>query len=116
MEVFYNLSHAGNINEAAKAVEPLTSPGLNFMWADTAGNIGWWAAGKLPVRPPHVNPAIILEGSTGNDDPLGWLDFKDNPQIINPTRGVYILPIISLMIWERSRSWILRAIQQGRQD
>ncbi len=88
MQVFYNLSHAGDIKDAATAVEPLTSPGLNFMWADTAGNIGWWAAGKLPVRPSHVNPQLILDGSTGNDDPTGWLDFKDNPQIINPARGV----------------------------
>ena len=88
MEVFYNLSHAGNVQDAAKAVEPLVAPGLNFMWADTAGNIGWWAAGKIPLRPAHVNPQLILEGSTGNDDPIGWLDFKDNPQIINPARGV----------------------------
>jgi penicillin amidase len=58
------------------------------MWADTAGNIAWWAAGKLPVRPPHVNPQVILDGSTGQDDPLGWLPFAQNPQIVNPPRGV----------------------------
>ncbi len=87
LEVFYNLSHARNATEAAVAVSPLTSPGLNFMWADTLGNIAWWAAGKIPVRPAHVNPQLILDGSTGLDDPLGWLDFKDNPQILNPERG-----------------------------
>ncbi len=88
LQVFYNISHASNAAEAAIAVEPLTSPGLNFMWGDTAGNIAWWAAGKLPIRPKHVNPQLILDGSTGLDDPLGWLDFKQNPQILNPARGV----------------------------
>lgn len=88
LQVFYNISHASNVQEAAAAVEPLTSPGLNFMWADTAGNIAWWAAGKLPIRPKHVNPQLILDGSTGLDDPQGWLDFKQNPQILNPSRGV----------------------------
>jgi penicillin amidase len=88
LQVFYNLSHASNAAEAAVAVEPLTAPGLNFMWADTIGNIAWWAAGKLPIRPKHVNPQLILDGSTGLDDPQGWLDFKQNPQILNPARGV----------------------------
>jgi penicillin amidase len=88
LQVFYNLSHAADVTDAAKAVEPLTSPGLNFMWADTSGNIAWWAAGKLPVRPAHVNPQIILDGSTGADDPTGWLDFSQNPQILNPAKGV----------------------------
>lgn len=87
-EVFYNMTIARDVRDAAKAVAPLTSPGLNFMWADVKGNIGWWAAGKLPVRPAHVDPQRLLDGSTGNDDILGWHDFNDNPQIINPERGV----------------------------
>jgi penicillin amidase len=88
LQVFYNLSHAADAMDAAKAVEPLTSPGLNFMWADTSGNIAWWAAAKLPIRPAHVNPQIILDGSTGADDPTGWLDFTQNPQMLNPLKGV----------------------------
>jgi penicillin amidase len=88
LEVFYNLSQARDVRDAAVAVEPLTAPGLNFMWADTAGNIAWWAAGKIPIRPKHVNPQLILDGSSGNDDPTGWLPFSENPQIINPARGV----------------------------
>jgi penicillin amidase len=87
-EVFYALTKSKNVWDAATAVEPLTAPGLNFMWADTEGNIGWWAAGKLPIRPSHVDPQIILDGASGKDDIIGWYDFKDNPQIINPARGV----------------------------
>ncbi|WP_165372159.1 penicillin acylase family protein [Emticicia agri] len=88
LEVFYDMAHARNAAEASKAVSTLTAPGLNFMWADTEGNIAWWAAAKLPKRPATVNPMLILDGSTGNDDPIGWYDFSQNPQILNPARGV----------------------------
>lgn len=88
LEVFYDISHSKNATQAAKAVSNLSAPGLNFMWGDTEGNIAWWAAAKLPKRPKHVNPMLILEGSTGNDDPVGWYDFSENPQILNPQRGV----------------------------
>lgn len=87
MEVFYNLCKAKNVMDARAAVAPLTAPGLNFMWADTEGNIAWWAAGKLPKRPSHVNSFLILDGSSGNDDWQGFEDFDLNPQILNPERG-----------------------------
>ena len=88
LNVFYNVCKSKNVKDMSLAVAPLTSPGLNFMWGDTQGNIAWWAAGKLPIRPKHVNPQLILDGSTGLDDPLGWYDFSLNPQIANPENGV----------------------------
>jgi penicillin amidase len=88
LEAFYKLSHAKRVPEARAAVSLLTSPGLNIMWADTTGDIAWWAAGKLPIRPAHVNPNLILDGASGADDPTGWLPFDMNPQILNPARGV----------------------------
>ncbi len=88
LESFYKMAHAKNATEVGEAVSKLTSPGLNVMWGDTEGNIAWWAAGRLPKRPAHVNPMVILDGSTGNDDPQGWYDFSLNPQILNPKRGV----------------------------
>jgi penicillin G amidase len=88
LQAFYDLAHAHNATQAGKAASLLHAPGLNIMWADNAGNIAWWAAAKLPKRPAHVNSGLILDGSTGNDDPIGWLDFSQNPQISNPAKGV----------------------------
>lgn len=87
-ETFYDLAHAKNATQAGKAVAKLHAPGLNVMWADSEGNIAWWAAAKLPQRPPQVRPYLLLDGSTGADDPTGWLPFSQNPQILNPERGV----------------------------
>lgn len=83
----YDLSHAKNINEARTAASQIAAPGLNGMYADKEGNIAWWAMAKLPIRPDHVNSKLFLDGASGNDEILGYFDFKDNPQSENPPEG-----------------------------
>ena len=61
--------------------------GLNVMYGDRDGNIAWWAAAKLIKRPDHVNSKLFLDGAGGQDDPLGWYDFSQNPQSENPPTG-----------------------------
>ena len=87
MSIFYKLCKAKNTTEAEDAVKDLSSSGLNFVWADSEGNIAWWAAGKLPIRPKGVNPILILDGSTGDDDWLGYEPWANNPKNINPAKG-----------------------------
>jgi penicillin G amidase len=89
-EAFYQLAHARNAQQAAQAASLIHAPGLNIMWADTAGSIAWWATGWLPIRPAQVNPGLLLNGSTGTDEPLGWRPFAHNPQSLNPASGVII--------------------------
>jgi penicillin amidase len=45
------------------------------MYGDAKGNIAWWASAKLPKRPAHVKPYMILDGASGKDEIEGWLDF-----------------------------------------
>ncbi|MBO9640248.1 MAG: penicillin acylase family protein [Siphonobacter aquaeclarae] len=87
-EAFYGLAHSSDATEAAAQAAKIHAPGLNIMWGDTKGNIAWWAVARLPKRPAGVRPYVMLDGSTGNDDPVGWYDFSQNPQILNPPRGV----------------------------
>jgi len=87
LEVFYGMCKAKNAGEARNVAQHLTAPGLNIMWADTEGNIAWWAAGKLPIRPSHVNPNLILDGSSGLDEWQGYSSFDFNPQVLNPEKG-----------------------------
>lgn len=84
----YGMAHAKNAKEVEQYVKLIHAPGLNVMWGDTEGNIAWWATAKLIKRPPHVNSKLVLDGSSGNDEPLGWHDFSENPQILNPESGV----------------------------
>ncbi len=84
----YGLTRAKNVKQAEQAVRKIYSPGLNVMYADKHGDIAWWAAAKLVKRPAHVNSSSILDGASGKDDPLGFYDFSNNPQILNPESGV----------------------------
>ncbi|MCV2350723.1 penicillin acylase family protein [Paucibacter sp. Y2R2-4] len=90
LEAFYALNRADTLSSARKAVSQIHAPGLNVVWANAAGDIGWWAAAKLPIRPKGVNPNLILDGASGEAEKLGWLPFEKNPQEENPARG-YIL-------------------------
>lgn len=87
LQAAYLLNRANNFAEAQKAVSLFSAPGLNVMYGDVDGNIAWWAAGKLPIRPAHVVSKFFLDGASGNDEYLGFYPFEKNPQSINPPWG-----------------------------
>ncbi|HRI87770.1 MAG TPA: penicillin acylase family protein [Candidatus Hydrogenedentes bacterium] len=90
MGAFYKMGHAADYDAFAAAMPLITSPGLNVSYADSAGNIAWWAAGTLPVRPPHVNPKQLLDGGSGKDEVLGYVPFALNPHLKNPASGYIV--------------------------
>lgn len=87
MAALYQINHISSIDDARKGASMIEAPGLNVMYADTTGNIAWWACAKLPKRPSHVDSKLALDGSTGLDDVLGYYDFTSNPQAENPPWG-----------------------------
>ncbi len=90
LDGFYKLNRADTRAKARSAAEQIQAPGLNIVWANAAGDIGWWAAAKLPIRPLGVNPTFILDGSTPESDKLGFYNFSFNPQEENPARGYIV--------------------------
>ena len=90
LDAFYQLNRADTLAKARAASQKIHAPGLNIVWANASGDIGWWAAAKLPLRPSGVDPAFILDGSSFKADKLGFVSFTDNPQEENPTRGYIV--------------------------
>jgi len=90
LDAFYELNRANTLEKARNAASKIHAPGLNVVWASASGDIGWWAAAKLPIRPDGVNPSFILDGSTAAADKLGYYRFSDNPQEENPQRGYIV--------------------------
>ncbi|MDR3370352.1 penicillin acylase family protein [Rhodoferax sp.] len=90
LDAFYELNRANTLAKAREAASKIHAPGLNIVWANASGDIGWWAAAKLPIRPPGVNPAFILDGEEEESDKLGFYRFSDNPQEENPPRGYIV--------------------------
>ncbi|HRI79039.1 MAG TPA: penicillin acylase family protein [Cyclobacteriaceae bacterium] len=87
LQAAYLLNHAERFDDAQRAAELFSSPGLNVMYGDVAGNIAWWAVAKLPIRPIGVNSKLFLDGASGKDEYTGYYDFPKNPQSINPPWG-----------------------------
>jgi len=87
IQAFYVLAHSRSIEDARMAASMIDGVGLNVMYGDRDGNIAWWAAAKLINRPDHVNSKLFLDGAGGQDEPLGFYDFSQNPQSENPPTG-----------------------------
>ena len=90
LEAFHELNRADTLDKARAAASKIHAPGLNVVWANAAGDIGWWAAGKLPQRPAGVNPSFILNGAKGEGEKPGFHPFSANPQEENPARGYIV--------------------------
>lgn len=79
LEGFYQLNRADTLVKARAAAAKVSAPGLNIVWANAKGDIGWWAAAQLPIRPAGVNAGFILDGSSPQADKLGFYPFSANP-------------------------------------
>lgn len=90
LDAFYALNRADTRDKARMAASHIHAPGLNVVWANADGDIGWWAAAKLPIRPDGVNPTFILDGSNGEAEKTGFYAFAYNPQEENPARGYIV--------------------------
>jgi penicillin amidase len=90
LDAFYALNRADTRDKAREAASLIHAPGLNVVWASAQGDIGWWAAGKLPQRPQGVNPTFILDAAKGEAEKPGFYGFQFNPQEENPARGYIV--------------------------
>ncbi|EPL14827.1 penicillin acylase family protein [Pseudomonas sp. CF161] len=90
LEGFYQLNRADTLAKARSAASKVQAPGLNIVWANARGDIGWWAAALLPKRPLGATPSFILDGSSTLADKDGFYPFSANPQEENPARGYIV--------------------------
>lgn len=86
----HTMLHARTLKDFEASMALLAAPGLNISYADSAGNIAWWAVGRLPIRPPHIHSREVLDGASGRDEITAFLPFALNPKLINPPSGIII--------------------------
>jgi penicillin amidase len=85
LEVGYEISHAKSLSDFKVGASKLHAPGLNMMYGDAKDNIAWFASGKLYKVRDSLYTKTYLNGASGNDEILEYLDFDENPQAINPS-------------------------------
>ncbi len=84
LDAVYGMSHASTMEEFSTSLKDIHAPGLNVMYGDAQGNIAWWASAKLYEMPKGVDTKFILNGANGEEEPLRYMDFRENPRSINP--------------------------------
>ncbi|MBJ2173723.1 penicillin acylase family protein [Aureibaculum sp. A20] len=84
LDACYGMSHSISLYDFKAAAALIHAPGLNIMYGDADDNVAWFAAAKLYKLNDSVNPKVILNGASGTNEKVEYLDFSQNPQAINP--------------------------------
>ncbi|MBW2218415.1 MAG: penicillin acylase family protein, partial [Deltaproteobacteria bacterium] len=74
------------VYDIREALGDVTTIALNFVFADTEGNIGWQTSGRLPVR-SKGNGIVPFVVKDGKDNWNGRIPFDEMPSSINPKKG-----------------------------
>jgi penicillin amidase len=93
MQAALKLSRARNWADFLAAARELHAPPQSASYADVDGNIGFIAAGRVPLRKP-ANDLRGLAPAPGWDaryDWTGYLPFEELPQAFNPPGGAVVL-------------------------
>jgi penicillin amidase len=90
-EAIFRLNTASTFEEFRAAFETYGAPSQNFVYADTAGHIGYVLPGRIPIRSdPADRGDRIRSGSDGQHDWTGTIPFEDLPWQLDPEGGVII--------------------------
>jgi len=83
------LDKAANWNDFMNAGRRYGGAMQNFVYADTKGNIGWYAMGRIPLRRTG-DGALPYDGSTNDGEWTGYIPFDDLPHLYNPKDGLIV--------------------------
>jgi penicillin amidase len=86
LTAFGRLQRAGTWDEFRAAVREFPGPSQNFVYADADGHIGWYSAGRLPIRRAG-DGARPYPGTSPDGDWLGFVPFDELPHLLDPPSG-----------------------------
>ena len=84
---FWGINQAQNWQEFTAALREYAGPMQNFVYADLDGNIGFYAAGWVPIR-KHGDGTVPSLGSDDDHDWTGYIPFESLPHAYNPASGI----------------------------
>lgn len=87
---FFELMNSTQANEADQALSRIGVPSWNFVFADTQGNIGYRAIGRVPRKETQKSYGITelsLDSFRQSIQTQEILSVDEMPHVINPSRG-----------------------------
>ncbi|MEE8623493.1 MAG: penicillin acylase family protein [Alphaproteobacteria bacterium] len=85
-EAFFRLNLARDWSDFVAAMEHFHAPQQNVVYADIRGNIGFYAAGRVPIR-KRGQGLVPAPGWSGDYDWAGFIPLRDLPHALNPPSG-----------------------------
>ena len=86
-DAFLGINYAGDWEEFVDALSHFVTPSQNFVFADRAGNIGYYAPGHIPIRPAGDDGMLPVPGWESKHEWTGWIPFDQLPHTYNPEAG-----------------------------
>ncbi|HLA09757.1 MAG TPA: penicillin acylase family protein [Pyrinomonadaceae bacterium] len=86
---FYRQNRARNWKEFAAALQTYTGPMQNMIYADSAGHIGYYAAGVVPIRKTG-DGSVPYDGSTDDGEWVSFVPFEELPHLFDPPSGIIV--------------------------
>jgi penicillin G amidase len=80
---FLKLNDARDWTQFTDALRLFVTPSQNFVYADVNGHIGYYMAGRIPIR-ASGDGAMPTEGWTGATEWTGWVPFDELPHTFDP--------------------------------
>ncbi|MEK7775703.1 MAG: penicillin acylase family protein [Candidatus Zixiibacteriota bacterium] len=82
----FALPRVAEFESFRRIVTNLGALDANWMYADSAGNIGYQLGTPIPVRPPQAI-GLPLDGADSSSKWLGYRPLEETPHAYNPDRG-----------------------------
>ncbi|TMQ63519.1 MAG: penicillin acylase family protein [Candidatus Eisenbacteria bacterium] len=86
---FLDIDKASDWIEFTAALKNFAGPPLNFVYADAAGHIGYYAAGRIPAR-ASGDGTVPYDGATDAGEWSGYVPFGELPHLFDPPSGVIV--------------------------
>lgn len=86
---FAEMMRAATWEDFCRALRRFPGPMQNFVYADRAGNIGYYAAGRVPLR-AQGDGSVPVDGASGQGEWIGYIPFEELPHLYNPPEGVIV--------------------------
>jgi penicillin amidase len=83
---FQRMGHAESWDDFREALRLFPGPSQNFVYADVDGHVGWYSAGRLPIRRAG-DGSRPYRGASPDGDWLGYVPFEELPHVVDPPSG-----------------------------
>jgi penicillin amidase len=89
LETFLALNRARNWDDFVTALSSYGGPPQNFTYADTSGHIGYYSAGRIPIRKTG-DGSLPYDGCTDDGDWIGFVPFEELPHALDPPSAIIV--------------------------